>query len=81
MTQFINRKLGYDFGDVDDEIPAGSQLVRNSRFTYRMKQRSTKKFLMVYPEDKFKNSWDSFLSLTLVVMFISTPIYIAFHDN
>lgn len=36
---------------------------------------------MVYPEDHFKSNWDTIVSITLLIMCISTPIYIAFQDD
>jgi hypothetical protein len=44
----------------------------------RMTERKNRKTCLVYPEDKFKNIWDLFMTVVLLVTCISTPLDIAF---
>lgn len=37
--------------------------------------------MICYPEDKLKDVWECIVSFTLLVMCMTTPIYIAFHDS
>lgn len=46
-----------------------------------MKFREARKKCMVYPEDKFINIWDPFISLLLIASCIITPYHIAFSQD
>ena len=43
--------------------------------------RYDRKWYLLYPEDRTKNTWDSIVSVTLLLMCIFTPIYIAFSSD
>jgi hypothetical protein len=44
----------------------------------RMTFRKDKKSWLVYPEDRFKNAWDLFMTIILLIACIMTPLDIAF---
>ena len=46
-----------------------------------MKSREKRKMFLLYPEDKAKEIWEMIISLTLLIMCVITPIYIAFHHE
>ena len=82
-TRIFNRRstIEQEISGINDEIPRGSQLIKSSLFSIRMSQRKTRKCLMCYPEDKLKSHWEGLVSFSLLIMCITTPIYIAFHDD
>jgi len=43
-----------------------------------MHNRSNRKWYILYPEDKFKSSWDLIISINLIFMCFYTPVCIAF---
>ena len=46
-----------------------------------MIQREDRKWYLLYPEDRSKSIWDSIVSLVLLIMCITTPIYISFQGD
>lgn len=45
----------------------------------RMNQREDRKWYLLYPEDIWKQRWDSFMTLILILTCTTTPLFIAFH--
>ena len=60
-------------GDYDDDIP--KQIKRKKR------RRENRKACMLYPEDDFKNNWDLFITMILILTCIVTPVRIAFYEE
>jgi len=46
-----------------------------------MSNRNSKKFYIIYPEVAFKNSWDLFIGLILIITCSVTPVHIAFYED
>ena len=66
--------------DIDRDIPEDdSSSIQGLRGP--VVKRITRKWLMIYPEDRFKGHWDGLVSFSLLLMCITTPVYIAFHDE
>ena len=73
--------LDIEIDAADDDIPQDVPSNLSLRFKKRMNQRDTRNKLMCYPEDKIKSQWEMVVTTTLMIMCISTPIYIAFNDD
>ena len=59
--------------DYDEDIP---KQVRK-----RKRRRDNRKPYMLYPEDDFKNNWDLFITVILLLTCVVTPIRIAFYES
>ena len=46
-----------------------------------MVHRQDRKTYLLYPEDKFKQRWDVFITLCILFTCCSTPLYVSFHDD
>jgi len=44
----------------------------------RMRARSNKVRFLLYPEDRFKEQWDMFITMVLLISLFITPMRIAF---
>jgi len=40
-----------------------------------------RKSLICYPEDRVREIWESLVSITLLMMCVTTPVYIAFNES
>ena len=47
----------------------------------KKRRRDNRKICILYPEDNFKNNWDLFITLILILTCIVTPIRIAFYES
>lgn len=47
----------------------------------RMRMRSNRKRYLCYPEDRFKNYWDTIVAIALIIACTTTPVFIAFNET
>lgn len=57
-----------------------SSLLTNKDKQKQMSYRKDKVSFLFYPEDDFKQNWDSMISLVLIASSTITPVQIAFGD-
>lgn len=46
-----------------------------------MVERTNRKSYLLYPEDRSKQRWDAIMTLFLIFTCLSTPLFIAFHED
>ena len=59
----------------------GSQFIRSIHESQRSKTRVKRNSFICYPEDRVREVWESLVSVTLLMMCVTTPIYISFNDS